>query len=63
MSYKFNPAQYRHALWMLNNQINSAYELIALWVLFPAPDTDVPAPECTTPWHRGLEVAIEKSAN
>lgn len=56
----FHPAQYRHAVWMLDNQIDSPGELIALWALFPDQIKVCPSIEVSSPWSKGLQINEHK---
>lgn len=45
-----------HGLWMLENQINSPFELVALWSMFPRETWGTsPSIEDTPDWRSGLE--------
>jgi hypothetical protein len=60
---RFSDQDYSHSLWMLANQIDTVFDLVALWLLFPNEVKNCPYPDLTDGvWFAGLERAIEKTA-
>jgi hypothetical protein len=61
---RFSDQEITHSMWMLENQIEGVFELIALWLLFPNKRKIGPEVERFFPiWHEGLKDMIEKAAN